>query len=125
MTYILAILEQLCDRLENMKIGNTEGSQVPDQQASQSLKVMIESQNSDEVRKAEENQNKQELLRCLKLHSKILEISGKIEKYFSIMIMIQVLMTAVILCTTMYAMTVVSSSFTSCLNALNFPHRFH
>lgn len=86
MCFILGMLEELCARLESLKVcKKNAGDSKSDQKAS----------------------DKKKLIKCIKLQLKIHEITRKVEKYFSIVIMAQGLMSTVILCTTSFALTIV------------------
>lgn len=49
--------------------------------------------------------NTKELVECIKLHKKVIEINEKVRKIFSSIIMIQAVMSAIVLCTTIHTMT--------------------
>lgn len=48
-----------------------------------------------------------QLLECIDLHFKVLEINRKVGSYFSVIVMVQGMMSTLILCTTAYALTIV------------------
>ena len=90
MCYILGMLEELCSRLENLKgQSNVVGG------SKEFIKI----------------DNKKELLHLIQLQLKIHDLSRKVEKYFSFVIVAQGSMSTLILCTTSFALTIVSSIF--------------
>jgi hypothetical protein len=94
MCYIHGMLEEFYGRLESIQAEENSGG------------------NTEGTRASRGNKNRQkDFLDCLALHSKILEMARKVEEYFSTMIMVQGLMSSVILCTTAYALTIVSLIF--------------
>lgn len=80
MGFILGMVEQLSDRLEALK--------------KQTAATSIE--------------NKKELLKCIKYQLNILEITRRVERFFSMVFLLRGLMSTLILCTTSYALTIVS-----------------
>jgi hypothetical protein len=102
------MLEELCNRIGNMKIEETNFD-ISDGKLSSKLKTTIT--NDKKIKKSMKQAkafNKEELLKCINLHLKILEISKKVEKYFSIIIMAQGLMTTLFSCATVYSLSIVS-----------------
>lgn len=90
MSYILGMLEQLGERLENLKktkILNDDGS----------------------VDKKKLVDNSKELINCITYQRNILEITRRVEKFFSVVFLVRGLMSTLILCTTSFALTIVSS----------------
>jgi hypothetical protein len=112
MCYIIGMLEELCDRLESMTIRDKDGKSKTESFYRSKQKIASTSKDSEGPRSDSEAKNRQEFLKCLKLHSKILEISMKVEKLFSIVIMVQGMAMTLVVCTTMYALTVVSLTMT-------------
>lgn len=89
MSYILGMLDQLCTRLEDLKkrkILNTDGSV-----------------NEDQVK-----DNEKEFIKCIHYQLTILTFTRKVEKIFSAVLMAQGMMSSLILCTTAFALTIVS-----------------
>lgn len=81
MSYAIAMLNQLSQRLE--KIGE------------------------DQNVKANDPRYLKELIDCVKLHIKIKDLTQNIEKHFSVIILIQGLMSSIIFCTIMYNLSMV------------------
>jgi hypothetical protein len=110
MCYIIGMLEELCGRLENMKVGELSLNQKKTNQKRFDSKAKSKIRDIGESSKASdaETENKREFLKCLMFHSKVTRISRKVEELFSTMIMVQGLMTTLVVCTTMYALTIVS-----------------
>lgn len=91
MSYILAMLQQLGDRLEDLKKNKR-----------------IEGGTSDGVVvKTYYVDNTKELLQCIKYQKNILEITKRVEKFFSVVFLVRGLMSTLILCTTSFALTIV------------------
>jgi 7tm Odorant receptor len=88
MVYILGMLEQLCDRLDELKRRKTLN---PD----------------GSINRFESNNNSKEFLKCIEYHLNILQIKKRVEKIFSTVLLLQGLMSTLILCTTSYALTIV------------------
>lgn len=101
MGFAVGLLEELSVRLENI------GS-------------IIEGNNSEEasnpVVKSGRQINKldpmEELLKCIEIHKEIKKYIGDIQKYFATIIMTQGIMSSLILCTTVFTISVVISLFT-------------
>lgn len=90
MSYILGMLQQLCGRLEELKkreILNSDGSV-----------------NEDRIK-----DNKKDFIQCINYHLAILTVTRKVEKIFSAVLMTQGMMSTLILCTTAFALTIVST----------------
>jgi hypothetical protein len=68
----------------------------------------IQAEESSMERTRDVKNRQKNFLDCMALHSKIVGMAKKVEEYFSTMIMVQGLMSSVILCTTAYALTIVS-----------------
>lgn len=91
MSYIIGMLEQLCERLEALK--------------KQSLL------NADEAMNREiATTNSAELVKCVEYHLKIIKLSKRVEEIFSTVLFIQGMMSTLILCTTSFALTIVSTN---------------
>lgn len=81
MAYILAMLEQLCDQLKDLK-------------KTESKREMV-------LRRSE-------FLKCIDFQMSIIELTKKVEKIFSLVFLIRGLISTFILCTTSFALTAVS-----------------
>lgn len=88
MGYILAMLQQVCNRLESLK--------------------ECEAQSSGEVGK---KSNEKEFLLCILSQLTIMEVTRKVEDIFSTVLLAQGMMSSLILCTTAFALTIVSHQY--------------
>jgi 7tm Odorant receptor len=88
MSYVLGMLDQLCDRLEQIKIPKTLNS---DGSINQMMRC----------------NNKKEFERCIKYHMAIVDICEKVKNVFGPVLMIRGLLSTLVLCTTSYALTLV------------------
>lgn len=91
MSTIYGMLEQLQEKMENLK---------------QPKNLLIDGPSITRINREE---NSKELLKCIKYHLKIIEITRKVERRFSIVLLAQGFMSTLIMCTTAYALTIVSS----------------
>lgn len=91
MAYILGMLEQLTERLENLKKHKPF--------------------NEDGSRNDKNVDNTKELLKCITYQKNILEINRRVEKFFSVVFLVRGSMSMLILCTTSFALTIVNLKY--------------
>lgn len=85
MSYVLEMLEELCEQLERIKSPTLF--------------------NEDEM---EDQSNRKLFIKCIKLHSRIVGLARNVEDIFAIALLMRGLMSTLIFCTTAFALTVVS-----------------
>jgi hypothetical protein len=89
MVYIVGMLEQLCEKFENIKkhrVLNEDGT----------------------VNKMKQVDNRKELIACIEYHLKILAINKKVQKVFSPFFLVRGFLSVAVLCTTILALIVLS-----------------
>lgn len=89
MSFVVGMLEELSERLEKIKKRKTLN---PD----------------GSINVAPMQDNTEELLKCIEIHKRIQEVNKEIEEIFSNVILFQGIMSSMVLCTTVYTMTIVS-----------------
>lgn len=94
MCYIFGMMEELGLRLESLKSVPMSGGKENQSECDASVS------NSTDI--------KQKLVNCVKLQLKIRKITKQVEELFAVVIFVQGTMSTLILCTTSYALTVVS-----------------
>lgn len=97
MIYVIAMLEQLCEKLENLKFSESGDK------ALNNFKEMS-SQSDIKTRK------KLKLIKLMKSHQKLLEITHEIQKIFSFVFFIRIFMTTLVMCTSVYSVSMFEES---------------
>lgn len=85
-SYVIAMLRQLSQRMENLGVESSSADHNPER----------------------EKQYMKDLVGCVRAHRKIREVAGGIEQHFSPIVLVQGLMSTIILCTIIYFLSLVS-----------------
>lgn len=101
MCYIAALLELLCNHLEDLKQHKFKENVICLLQKSK-----VSQHPGKNYQKSPTN--KEKLINCIETHLKIIEMTRKVEKLFSTVIFVEGLISTFVLCTTSFLLTIIS-----------------